>query len=358
MPAAHILSGVATALLYGANGYTARLIARIAPEYGIRPLLAGRSQAAVAGVAHELGLESRAFPLDDVATLDLALDGVSVVLNCAGPFVHTAGPLAGACIRNGVHYLDITGEIEVFEQLHARAADARAAGVMLLPGSGFDVVPSDCLAVHLKQRLPTATRLSLAVAGDGRISRGTAATMIEHAGRGGMIRRGGRLTRVRLGAHTREVDFGSGPKRVITIPWGDVATAYYSTGIPDIEVYSVPPRGLRHVVPLARYFTWLLRAPALKHVLLKKVRSGPAGPSDAELRTARSYVWGEVGDDAGNFAKARCTGPNGYLLTAHAALVITRRVLAGDFVPGFQTPALVYGPDLVLSVPGVERTNI
>jgi short subunit dehydrogenase-like uncharacterized protein len=349
---------VATPLLYGATGYTGRLIARTAHEYGIRPILAGRNPTAVAAVAAEHGLEHRAFSLDDVASSDLALDGISVVLHCAGPFIHTAAPMASACIRNGVHYIDITGEIEVIEQLHARDAEARAAGVMLLPGAGFDVVPSDCLAAHLKQRLPTATRLTLGIAGSGRLSHGTASTMVEHAGRGGMIRRQGKLTRVPLAASTREIDFGFGPVKAVTIAWGDVATAYYSTGIPNVEVYSVPPRGMRPVMILSRYAGWLLGSPLFKRFLQKKIRAGPAGPSEDELRTGKSYVWAEVVDDDGNIAEARCTGPNGYLLTAHTALLILKRVLAGEFRAGFQTPSLVYGADLILQAPRVQRTDL
>src|SRR5687768_7026139 len=135
-----------SALLYGATGYTGRLITRVAAEYGVRPILAGRNRAAVAALAHEHGLEHRAFALDDVAAMYRALGAVSAVLHCAGPFSRTSEPMASACIRTGTHYIDITGEIDVMEQLHARDAEAREARVMLLPGAGFDVVPSDCLA--------------------------------------------------------------------------------------------------------------------------------------------------------------------------------------------------------------------
>jgi short subunit dehydrogenase-like uncharacterized protein len=345
-------------LLYGATGYTGRLITRLANEYGIAPILAGRNRDAVAALGGEHKLEYRIFSLDDGAALERGLRGVSAVLHCAGPFSVTSAPMANACIRGGAHYIDITGEIDVFEQLHARDGEARAAGVMLLPGAGFDVVPSDCLAAHLKRRLPTATRLELAIAGSGRISQGTASTMVEHAGHGAMIRRNGRLTRVPIAAHTREVDFGFGNVEAITIAWGDVATAYYSTGIPNVEVYSVPPRRLRPLMKLARYSGWLLRSNVVKNFLRGRIRAGAAGPSEDELRTGKSYVWGRVADDAGNAAAARCAGPNAYLLTAHTALLIARRVLAGDVHAGFQTPSLAYGADFVLEAPGVQREDL
>jgi short subunit dehydrogenase-like uncharacterized protein len=225
-------------LIYGANGYTGELIAREAVRRGQRPVVAGRNGEAVRGLASELGLEHRVFSLDDPRAVDERLKGMTAVLHCAGPFVHTFRPIADACLRAKANYLDVTGEVDVFERLAARDAEARAAGVMLLPGVGFDVVPTDCLAAHLKRRLPSATRLLLAFHSVGGLSRGTATTMIENLHRGGLIRRNGVLTPVPAAWRTRKVDFGRGPRTVVSIPWGDVSTAYRSTGIPNIEVYT------------------------------------------------------------------------------------------------------------------------
>src|SRR5687768_6337878 len=164
-------------LVYGANGYTGELIARFAREQRVDLILAGRSSAPVRAVAERYGFEHRVFALDAIPAIVAELDGVSVVLHCAGPFSRTAKPMAEACLKSRVHYLDITGEVSVFEQMVARDAVARRAGVMLLPGVGFDVVPSDCLAAHLKTRLPDATHLVLGIMGlGGKISHGTATT--------------------------------------------------------------------------------------------------------------------------------------------------------------------------------------
>jgi short subunit dehydrogenase-like uncharacterized protein len=127
---------------------------------GRTPHSVGRNLAKVNAVARPLGLKARAFDLGDPNRLDAAIKDVSVVLCVAGPFSATSRPMADACLRNCVHYLDITGEIDVFEALAARDAEATARGVMLLPGVGFDVVPSDCLAAHLKHRLPDALSFS------------------------------------------------------------------------------------------------------------------------------------------------------------------------------------------------------
>jgi short subunit dehydrogenase-like uncharacterized protein len=344
-------------LIYGAYGYTGSLIAREAVARGLRPVLAGRSAAALAELAGALGLEQRAFALDDPAAVAAGLRGLRAVLHCAGPFVRTARPMAEACLRAGVHYLDITGEAAVFEALAARDAEARAAGVMLLPGVGFDVVPSDCLAAHLKRRLPAATRLALGFQLAGGVSRGTALTVAENLHRGGLVRRGGVLMRVPAAWKTRTIDFGSGAVRAITIPWGDVVTAYHSTGIPDIEVYMAAPLGVRLGARVGRHLGWLLGSAPVQRLLKWRIRSQPPGPTDAERTRGTSLLWGEAVDPGGERVVSRLRGPEGYTLTALAALAVVERVLRGEAPAGFQTPSLAYGPDFVLQLAGVVRTD-
>ncbi|MBI4545254.1 MAG: saccharopine dehydrogenase NADP-binding domain-containing protein [Gemmatimonadetes bacterium] len=345
-------------LLYGSTGYTGALIAREAVRRGLRPVLAGRSADTLARQAAELGLEHRVAPLADPSALDAALRGLPLVLHCAGPFFRTSAPMAKACLRSRVHYLDITGELGVFEALAARDAEARVAGIMLLPGVGFDVVPSDCLAAHLQRRLPTATRLRLAFQGGGRISRGTMTTMIEHAHEGGRVRRGGRLVRVPVAWKRRREDLGEGPVDLVTIPWGDVATAYHTTGIGDIRVYTAVPQRLRPMLLAMRWLRPLLALRPVKALQQCVVRAGPPGPTDEERARGRSLLWGEVSDDASRRAVSRMRGPDGYTMTVLTALACVQRVLAGQAPPGFQTPARAYGPDLILEIEGVTREDV
>ena len=271
-----------TFLLYGANGYTGSLIARQAVRRGLRPILAGRNAQAISALASELALEYRVFPLEDRAATLAALSMAPLVLHCAGPFASTAEPMMEACLRANTHYLDITGEIPVFEMMAAKDADPRTCGVMLLPGVGFDVVPSDCLAAHLKRRLASANRLTLAFKGVGGVSRGTATTMIEMMKRGkmGMVRRNGRLTDVPFAWKTREVDFGHGPRPCVAIPWGDVSTAYYSTNIPNIEVYMAISALSNWFLGAPIFVRWLLQRPRVQEFLSSRVRSAPDGPDD------------------------------------------------------------------------------
>jgi short subunit dehydrogenase-like uncharacterized protein len=345
-------------LIYGANGYTGKLIARLAIERGLRPVLAGRDASTIEGLARELGLEHRVFALDDRASLDAALGQVEVVLHCAGPFSRTSRPMADACIRTGTHYLDITGEAAVIETLAARDREAKTASVMLMPCVGFDVVPSDCLAAHLKRRLPSATHLALGIQGMGRVSRGTATTMVENINRGGLVRRDGKLTPVPAAWKTRAIDFGRGEVSATTIPWGDVASAFYSTGIPNIEVYAAVPGKVRRMMKLSRAFGWLLGAKPVQRFLKGRIKAQPPGPDEDERARGKSFVWGEVTDDSGGRAISRLKGPEGYTLTALTALIITERVLGGEFSPGFQTPSKAYGPDLILEIDGVTREDV
>lgn len=343
-------------LLYGANGYTGKLITRFAKEYGLEPILAGRTEAKVKALADEFGYPYRAFSLDDQAALDEALKEVSVVIHAAGPFIHTALPMMNACFRTGTHYLDITGEIQVFElgyRLHKKALDAN---IMLLPGSGFDVVPTDCLALYLKKQMPDATHLKLAFANvGGGLSHGTAKTMVEGMGKGGAVRQKGKIIPVPLGHKSMTVPFMGKSLFAISFPWGDVSTAFYSTGIPNIEVYmSFPPSKYRYV-KLQRYFSWFLQSKFMKDRARKKIDKKPAGPSDERRANASSLVWGEVKNAQGQSVQARLITPEGYTLTAHTALIIAQKVLSGDYKLGFQTPAKAYGENLVMEVEGVKR---
>ena len=343
-------------IIYGANGYTGELIARTAAERGLKPILAGRSQSKIEPLANELGLEARAFSLEDKKSLEHALEEVDFVLHCAGPFSLTSKPMVGACLRLGKHYLDITGEIAVFEQMARLDEKAKEAGIMIMPGVGFDVVPSDCLALHLKNRLPSATNLTLAFYGLGKISHGTQATMTMNAGAGGAIRRNGEITKVPAAYKTREIDFGEVRKTGVTIPWGDVSTAFYSTGIPNIEVYTVLPEANLKMLKLSRYTGWLLGTKFVQNYLQKQIPAG--GPDQEERAKGKTFLWGEASDAQGNKVESRLQGMEGYTMTALTALKIAEKILDGNFCAGFQTPAKCYGADLILEIEGTTRTDL
>ncbi len=346
-------------LLYGSYGYTGSLIADLAVRRGMQPILSGRDADRLKSQADILGLKYRPISLNDPGALEATLKEVPLVLNCAGPFHHTYQPIVEACLRIGRHYLDITGEILVFESLAGRDIVARQAGVMLLPGVGFDVVPSDCLALHLKQRLPGATHLTLAIRSlGGGMSRGTALTGIEGIPQQGLVRKDGKLVKVPLLWKTRQIDFGSGMRTAGNFPWGDVSTAYYSTGIPNIEEYLVLPRSTMRMIRLFRPFIGLTAKPFIQRWLKQWVMKSPPGPTVEARQLGRSRLWGEASDDQGHQAISRMETPDGYSLTAETALGAVSRALAGDYKPGFQTPSLAYGADFILEFEGVRREDI
>jgi len=345
-------------LIYGAYGYTGELIAREAVNRGQKPLLGGRTAEKLKPLADELGLACEVFGLDNPADIDAVLEKVPVVLHCAGPFAHTSPAMVDACLRTNTHYFDITGEVDVFEAAAQRDAQAQSAGVMLLPGIGFDVVPSDCLAAHLHQRLPSATHLTLAFQAGSRPSRGTATTMVENIHRGGLVRRDGQLTPVPGAWKTRKIDFGQGEVQTMTIPWGDVSTAWYSTGIPNIEVYMAAPLGMRLASRMSGAFGWLLGSSAMQRFMKSRIQAGPAGPSQPQRQAGKSQLWGEVLDGTGQQAISRLQGPEGYQLTMLSALAGVERALSGSAPPGFQTPSKAYGADFVLELPDVVREDV
>ncbi|PSL46700.1 short subunit dehydrogenase-like uncharacterized protein [Chitinophaga niastensis] len=343
-------------LLYGANGYTGELIARYAAQYQLHPILAGRREAALAPLAAKLNLPYKVIELDDTTALLSALKEVKLVIHAAGPFHLTARQMVEACLQTGTHYLDINGDISVFEMLHQYDQAAKAAGIMLLPGAGFDVVPTDCIALLLKKLLPDAIDLQLAFATTGGgVSHGTAMSMIYKLGEGGAIRKAGKIIRTPLGHKGQWIDFGPKKLFAMSIPWGDISTAYFSTGIPDIISYTGMSPKVYRLLKLQGLFNWLLRTSAVRNFIKKKIKQCPAGPSDDMRSKAFSLVWGQATNAAGKTATARLTGPDGYTLTMYSCLLIAQKIWNNQWQPGYQTPATAYGADLVLEIPGVKR---
>jgi len=345
-----------TFMIYGANGYTGRLIAREAARRGMRPVLAGRSRDGIEALAGELGLSRRVFDLADAAELARNLDGIDLVLHCAGPFSQTAAPMLEACLARKVHYLDITGEIDVFELCHRADARARQQGIVVLPGSGFDVVPTDCLAAQLKRRMPDAVSLVLAFEAGGGPSPGTAKTSVEGLGKGGRVRINGEVTAVPLGWKSRQFVRNDGKSRsAMTIPWGDVYTAYVSTGIPNIETYMVvPPKTIARMAWMRRLQP-LLRFAFVQQLMKRRIERATPGPSEQRRQDSGCYVWGEATDAGGKQARLALSAPNGYDLTVTASLGIVERVLAEPPAGGgYFTPSQLMGADYVLSLPGVH----
>jgi short subunit dehydrogenase-like uncharacterized protein len=346
-------------LIYGSYGYTGKLIVEQAVKEGLQPILAGRDENQLRAQAEVSGLEYRAFDLNDSTALNSAVSEVDAVLHCAGPFSLTFQKAIQACLANGKHYVDISGEIEEFEALARMDEEAREAGVMILPGGGFDVVPSDCLSLYLSKKLPGANKLELNIMSVGSgVSRGTARSGIENMHRQGRIRRDGRIVNVPNAWRIKQVDFGRGPKRLVSVGWGDVSMAFYSTNIPNIEVYMAFPRSAINVMYITRLIGPLLYTRPAKELLKGLIgRVIPPGPSRERNQKGFSLIIGEV-TDGRQTIRAKLRTPEAYYLTALTSVEIIKRILSGEIKPGFQTPAKAYGEDFIMQFPGVTRENI
>ncbi|MDN7135588.1 saccharopine dehydrogenase family protein [Pseudidiomarina terrestris] len=336
-----------TWMIYGAYGYTGELVANYAKSQGLKPVLAGRNEKKLIAVAERLELPYEVVNLDDTVALRQALGEMDLVVHCAGPFEVTAEPMIDSCIATRTHYLDITGELAVFEYAHSKDEEAKRAGIVICPGVGFDVIPTDCIAAQLKQQLPDANHLTLGFDSASRMSRGTAKTSVRRLGEGGAVRREGKIETVPLAYKTREIDFGNGEKFAMTIPWGDVSTAYYTTGIPSIEVFIPASPNLVKKLQRLNKFRWLLRFEWVKKWLEKKIEEQPAGPDEKQLEEAFTYVWGEAKNAQGDVVTLREKVMNGYKLTSQGAVDIAQHVLAEKPEGGYYTPAKLCGADLI-----------
>jgi short subunit dehydrogenase-like uncharacterized protein len=359
-------------LIYGAYGYTGRLIVEECVRRGLRPIVAGRDAARVQEIAarHDLvqrvaslfpggGDQPRRTPPGTLpprphdALLEM-LDGVTVVLHCAGPFVRTSALMVQACLEVGAHYLDITGEITVFEDCRHRHSEARERNVVLLPGVGFDVVPTDCLAAKLAAQLPGASLLELAFAGGGGFSRGTLKTMLLN-GDSGAIRQDGRIVPVPRAWRTQQIPFRDKPRMAVTIPWGDVSTAQWSTTIPNIHTYIALPSGARWGMAALPLLKPLLDVPAIRRFVERQIDVHVHGPDQSTRERARMQVWGRVTHADGRTVENTLVTPEGYRFTAISAVESARRVLANPPEPGYHTPSTAFGANFIDELPAISR---
>ena len=341
-------------MIYGANGYTGRLILEEAKKRGMNPILAGRNKHALEEICAETGLECRVFDLEDTTSVKQAMEGINVVLHCAGPFSATSQPMIEACLANGCHYLDITGEISVFANAHRQSDEACRADIVLMPGVGFDVVPTDCLAARLVEKLPAATELLLAFESGGRMSPGTAKTSVEGLAGGGCVREDGKLKWVPLAWKTREIPFRHGKRLAMTIPWGDVFTAFISTGIPDIEVYMAAPPSTIMRVKRIRMLRPLLSMQWVQNAMKRRIEKSVKGPGTKARQGSEMQLWGQASSADGRSVSATMTTPDGYDVTVMASLGIVGYLLETEVEGGFYTPSLLMGSAFAESLPGIS----
>lgn len=342
-------------LIYGASGYTGELIARKCKELGYPAILAGRNPDRIRPLAEELDLPFRIFHLED-DRIQYHIKDCFAVLHCAGPFIHTAEAMARACIEAGVHYLDITGEIPVFESVHALDQKARKAGVALMPGVGFDVVPTDCAANMVGEKCKNATDLDIAFFSLGQMSRGTMKSALLQMPNGNRIRRNGTIESGPLLELKKTVPLAGKDRTGFSIPWGDVFTAGISTKIPNITVYSMVPGLPPFMAPILRPFTGLLKSQAVQSFLRNRIDSGAPGPDESTRNNEKSYVYAKAWNSADetDFAEVEIETMEGYRFTVESSVAALANLRKKKGLKGFLTPSMAFGSDFVLRLPNTR----
>ncbi|WP_226011625.1 saccharopine dehydrogenase family protein [Halomicrobium salinisoli] len=342
-------------LLYGAYGYVGTLIAREAVDRGLDVTLAGRDREQLEKQVRELDQPALRFDLSDPVAVAGAVDGFDCVLNCAGPFSDTAAPLVEGCLETGADYVDVTGEIPVVERVREYDREAVDAGVTLLPSVGFSSIPMDCLAAHLADRLPAATHLALGVDSVRVPSVGSLKTVIEGAETESNVYEDGRLERIGPTERTRTIDFGRGERPAVAMPLGDLSTAHYTTGVPNVEVYAYVPRPARVALRVYPRLEPLLSRPRVESALKRLAGMVREGPSERARERGEALLWGEARNEAdGERAVSRLRTPDAYVVTVQGSLNAAERVLAGEAGAGYQTPAGAFGPEFALDIEGTS----
>lgn len=331
-------------IIYGAYGYSAKLILENLAKKEIKPMLAGRDEYKLRKVANDYDCDYVVFDLENDEVIKKNLEDYHTLLNCAGPFKFTAEKLMDACLETQTNYLDITGEIPVLENAWKYNEQAKEKEITILSAVGFDVIPTDCLAAKLKEQMPDAVSLKLGFEGKGaKMSRGTNLTTLEMINEDGKIRRDGKIISVPVGELTYEIKNDKIEFQGIAIPWGDVSTAYHSTGIPNIEVYLGLPRAAFASRRLLTFGKDLLGINSLKEFLKKQISKRMTGPSDYERHKASMIVWGEVSNEKNEKHFEAYRFIEGYELTGRGAAEATLKVLNNEVKKGVQTPSLAFG---------------
>ena len=328
-------------LLYGATGFTGRLLAAHLHETDTDLVLAGRDGAAMTRLATELNVPARVFELTE--DFDAALADVAVVVHAAGPFQQTAAPMMAACIRTRTHYLDVAGEWPVFQDAMHRGLAAGANGVMLLPGAGFAIVASDCLLALAAASLPEVRVLRLATSRPAMLARGSVRSATGLTRPTVLARRDGVLREEPAGTTMRHFDFGDGPRPAVAVTWPDVVTGGFTTGVGTIETYSEADWTERLTFRVCSAASPWTSSPAGQAVSRVLSRAWIASPTEAARAKAGFTLVAEATDRWKRSIGLRLRTPDGYTVTVRAVGEILRRVLDGAAEPGFRTPASLFG---------------
>ncbi|MBD3212734.1 MAG: NAD(P)H-binding protein [Candidatus Lokiarchaeota archaeon] len=343
-------------LLYGAYGYTGKLIIDEALRKGYTPVLAGRNPRKLIPLAEEKQLDYRIFDLLDQAVINDNLNEFESVFNAAGPFEKTSLPIVKGCLETRTNYLDITGEIGVFEQNFAFNKSAKEKEIAIISGVGFDVVPSDCLAKYVSEKMPNATHLELGIAGLSGFSRGTLKTFLKNIPYGTIIRQDGKLVALPLGKNPKKIQFMDKKRFCYPISWGDISTAYRSTDIENIRVYMALPQYFKYFTgSLEPLLKKVFQLDSVQKLLSNWIEKNVEGPTEETLQTAHSYLWAKAYNEEGKMFEAWLKTIEPYRLTAISAIKCIEKLNSHQTkIKGALTPSQAFGKDFILEFPDTK----
>ncbi len=341
-------------ILYGVNGYTGVLLAEEAIKKKLHPIIAGRSKEKVAPIAGRLDLDHLIFDLHDDAKLIEIFKDCDLILNAAGPFMHTSRNIVKACLKTRTHYLDITGEIPIFEENFTLNQQAIDSEIAIISGVGFDVVPTDCIARYTSKKIDDPTQLEIGVAGLTTFSRGTLKTVVESLPSGILMRREGKLEKRDGGPFRDKIRFYDKERPVVPVSWGDLATSYRTTRIPNITVYMPPSKELAHILKTPKNDGGNHHKGSGQENLVRWIERNVYGPDEEARLKGAAHVWASVSNKAGDQAETWLETIEPYRFTYMSGIKAVERVLKSE-LKGTLTPSLAFGEDFILEFPDTTR---
>lgn len=339
-------------VVYGATGYSGRLVCEELLRSGTPFAIAGRSRDRLLALQRELGrpdLPLLAAGLDDAAALHRMAEKARVVLSCAGPFSRCGKPVQDAALSARSHFLDITGEHPYMLASYRRDEEARSCGVALINGVGFDVVPTDAAAALAAEALGErpVERVRIAFAVRGGPSLGTLRSILGTLP-DGLSYTEGQWVPEAVGQHLWEAPLPQpfGRRTCISVPWGDLVTAPRTTGARRVQTFFAVPAA---AVPAVRLATAALGSTLLRDLLRRGLDLLPEGPTAPQRARARSAVVAEALAQDGQVQLCWVRAGDAYAFTAAAAALCARLAARADFDRiGALTPAQAFGARALL----------
>lgn len=341
--------------VFGATGYTGRLVVAELVRRGAKPLVAGRNESKLAALAQEHGgLPTMTADVTQPQSLGAVAARSRVLINCAGPFVDLGEPVVDAAIQAGSHYLDTTGEQPFVRAVQERDRAARERGVAVVPAHAFEIALADCGAALLSRGYRDIASLEVVYATRFRASQGTKRSALKVLGAEGRCFEGGDLVVEPPARHRRRLELPEGWGEVVAVsfPGAEIVTIPRHTRTRSVRVYLALPRiaGLMvpWVVPLVR---GLARTP-VSGLVQRALGSDTSGPAPEVRARARFLIFLEIrGVRAGQARvdKMILTGRDPYGITAClAAAAALRMCEPGYDARGVLTPAQAFDPEAVL----------